>query len=288
MMLPAALQHPVPDQVEPSAPLAHLEGVRAELSKLLPPASSPSLRVLPALRMRPREEERRSNMNMAFAVAARTYATLKGSLALLGLAALAVFVVLPQQRQALLSYLPPMFSISLSGDPFASTLASGAIQASAVDSPIEREQKAVTEFISRRYRVSDLAVAGFVAAAYRAGAQYSVDPLLILAVMPIESRYNPVAESVMGAKGLMQVIAKHHPEKLAEHGGEQALLDPEINIAVGAQILREYYRRFGDLETSLQMYAGAFDEPTSQYANKVLAEKARLEVLRQKAKKQTA
>src|SRR3954464_7965917 len=118
MMLPAALQHPVPDQVEPSAPLAHLEGVRAELSKLLPPALSPSLRVLPALRMRPREEERRSNMNMAFAVAARTYATLKGSLALLGLAALAVFVVLPQQRQALLSYLPPMFSISLSGDPF--------------------------------------------------------------------------------------------------------------------------------------------------------------------------
>jgi hypothetical protein len=33
------------------------------------------------------------------------------------------------------------------------------------------------------------------------------------------------------------------------------------------------------------MYAGAFDEPTSQYADKVLAEKARLEALRQKAKK---
>jgi soluble lytic murein transglycosylase-like protein len=98
-----------------------------------------------------------------------------------------------------------------------------------------------------------------------------------------------VAESVMGAKGLMQVIPKYHLEKLLDHGGEHALLDPDVNIAVGAQILREYYRRFGDLETSLQMYAGAFDEPTSQYSNKVLAEKARLEVLRQKAKKpQTA
>jgi soluble lytic murein transglycosylase-like protein len=103
--------------------------------------------------------------------------------------------------------------------------------------------------------------------------------------MAIESRYNPVAESVMGAKGLMQVIAKYHPEKLSDHGGEQALLEPEINILVGAQILREYYRRFGDLETALQQYAGALDEPTSQYANKVLAEKARLDELRFKARK---
>jgi soluble lytic murein transglycosylase-like protein len=86
----------------------------------------------------------------------------------------------------------------------------------------------------------------------------------------------------------MQVIPKYHLDKLMDHGGEQALLDPEVNIAVGAQILREYYRRFGDLETSLQMYAGAFDEPTSQYASKVLAEKARLEALRQKAKKLTS
>jgi soluble lytic murein transglycosylase-like protein len=94
-----------------------------------------------------------------------------------------------------------------------------------------------------------------------------------------------VAESVMGAKGLMQVIAKYHPEKLSDHGGEQALLEPEINILVGAQILREYYRRFGDLETALQMYAGALDDPTSQYATKVFAEKARLEPLRFKARK---
>jgi soluble lytic murein transglycosylase-like protein len=104
--------------------------------------------------------------------------------------------------------------------------------------------------------------------------------------MAIESRYNPVAESVMGAKGLMQVIPKFHLEKLLDHGGEAALLDPEVNIHVGAQILREYYRRFGDQESALQMYAGAFDEPTAQYANKVFAERARLEPIRQKARKQ--
>jgi soluble lytic murein transglycosylase-like protein len=104
-----------------------------------------------------------------------------------------------------------------------------------------------------------------------------VDPLLILAVMAVESRYNPVAESNMGAKGLMQVIPKFHADKLVEHGGEGALLDPHVNIQVGAQILREYLRRYGETETALQMYAGAFDEPSSSYAFKVLAERARLE-----------
>jgi soluble lytic murein transglycosylase-like protein len=83
----------------------------------------------------------------------------------------------------------------------------------------------------------------------------------------------------------MQVIPKYHPEKLEPHGGEQALLEPEVNILVGAQILREYQRRLGDTEAALQMYNGAFDEPTSQYATKVFAEKARLEALRLKARK---
>jgi len=139
-----------------------------------------------------------------------------------------------------------------------------------------REQRAVTEFIAKRYRVAEGAIAGFVATAYRAGMESKVDPLLILAVMAVESRYNPVAESTMGAKGLMQVIPRFHGDKLIEHGGETALLDPHVNIQVGAQILREYLHRVGETETALQMYAGAIDEPTSGYALKVLAERARL------------
>jgi soluble lytic murein transglycosylase-like protein len=223
-------------------------------------------------------------MNAAYLLAIRAYATVRGSLAIVGLAALAAFVVLPAQREALLNHLPS--ASGLADDPFSATVA-GPIQPVA-DSPIEREQRAVTEYLAKRYRVSDQAVAGFVASAYRAGAQYSVDPLLVLAVISIESRYNPVAESVVGAKGLMQVIPKYHLEKLMDHGGEQALIEPDVNIAVGTQILREYQRRLGDTEAALQMYGGAFDEPTSQYANKVLAEKARLEALRLKTRKQSA
>ena len=44
----------------------------------------------------------------------------------------------------------------------------------------EREQRAVAEFIAKRYRVAEDAAAGFVDIAYRAGEQHRVDPLLIL------------------------------------------------------------------------------------------------------------
>jgi soluble lytic murein transglycosylase-like protein len=217
-------------------------------------------------------------------VARRSLATLHTGLALIGFAAVCGGLLVALDGDAFSRALPLLSadSPSLPGG----VVAEGPIAPGAVETPLEREQRAVTEYIAKRYRVSEAAVGGYVAAAYKAGAQYSVDPLLILAVMAVESRYNPVAESGVGAKGLMQVMPQFHLEKLADHGGEEALLEPEVNIQVGAQILREYQRRFHDTEAALQMYAGAFDEPTSQYANKVFAEKARLELLRQKARKQ--
>jgi soluble lytic murein transglycosylase-like protein len=207
--------------------------------------------------------------------ALRIWSAARALLALLGLAVV-LAAALPAPREALLRQLAAW---SEAWDEQASSVApvtAGTIQPGA-GSPAVREQRAVTEFIAKRYRVAQDATAGFVATAYRVGGEWQVDPLLLLAVMAIESRYNPVAESNMGAKGLMQVIPKFHAEKLAGHGGESALLDPHVNIQVGAQILREYLRRFGETETALQMYAGAFDEPSSSYAFKVLAERARLE-----------
>ncbi len=198
-------------------------------------------------------------------------------LALFGLAVAVVLLfaaALPETREAMLRQLG---TLSAAWEAQAGNVSAGTIQAAAGEGSQMHERRAVTEFIAKRYRVAEDAIAGFVEAAYRAGGQFKVDPLLILAVMAVESRYNPVAESNMGARGLMQVIPKFHQEKLLEHGGEPALLDPEVNIQVGAQILREYLRRFGEVETALQMYAGAFDIPNYPYAGKVLAERARLE-----------
>ena len=209
--------------------------------------------------------------------ALRLWSAARTLLALLGLAVL-VAAALPAPRDALLR---EVVAWADAWEEQSANVTAGTIQPGA-GGAAQRDQRAVTEFIAKRYRVAQDAAAGFVAAAYRAGTEWKVDPLLILAVMAVESRYNPIAESNMGAKGLMQVIPKFHADKLAEHGGEGALLDPDVNIKVGAQILREYLRRFGETETALQMYAGAFDEPNSSYAFKVLAERARLEqMLRQ-------
>ena len=200
-------------------------------------------------------------------------------LAAFGLIAL-LWVALPSSRQAILGrYVAPQQSPVGANLRYSNTI-TGTIHGTNPSSQAsleEREQHALIEFIAKRYRVSDKAIAAFVATAYRAGQEYSLDPVLLLAVMAIESRYNPVAESVVGARGLMQVIPKFHVEKVYEHGGEAALLNPEVNIYVGAQILREYLKRFGQLETALQVYGGAFDKPTFQYASKVLAERERLD-----------
>ncbi len=225
-------------------------------------------------------------MNGTMLHATRAYAALRSLFALLGLAAVAAFFLAPAQRPQASAAALAAFVAEPPAVP--ADAAEGTGIAPVADTPAEREQRAVSEYIAKRYRIADAAAAHFVSVAYRAGAEHRVDPLLVLAVMAIESRYNPVAESFMGAKGLMQVIPKYHLEKLMDLGGEHAVLDPEVNIQVGARILREYQRRFGDTETALQMYAGALDEPTSQYAGKVFAEKARLDALRFKARKQTA
>jgi len=208
----------------------------------------------------------------------RLYSLTKAGLALFGLAALLAVMTLPSERHLLRTTLPEV----ISGTTEAAT--AGGADSGTVEPLQEREQRALAEFISKRWRIAETAATSFVAISYRAGKRYSVDPVLLLAVMAIESRYNPVAESVVGAKGLMQIIPKYHLDKLLDHGGEEALLDPEVNIHVGAQILRDYYRRLQDQEAALQRYAGAFDEPTSRYAAKVFEERMRLEPIRQKAR----
>jgi soluble lytic murein transglycosylase-like protein len=215
----------------------------------------------------------------------RLYSLSRAALALFGVASVFAVLLLPSERHLLKTALPALPALAEESAPEISAVSGTPVIPEIAEALQEREQRALAGFIARRWRIADTAATSFVAIAYRAGKRFSVDPVLILSVMAIESRYNPVAESVAGAKGLMQIIPKYHLDKLLDHGGEEALLDPEVNIHVGAQILREYYRRLGDQEAALQKYAGAFDEPTSRYAAKVFEERMRLEPVRQLARK---
>jgi hypothetical protein len=141
-------------------------------------------------------------------------------------------------------------------------------------SPAEESRyRVLSEYLGKRYRVSQQVIFELVTLAHKVGHQHKLDPLLIIAVMGIESSFNPIAESVVGAKGLMQIIPHYHAEKLKAFGGERAVFDPAANVVVGAQILKEYLRRTGNLSVALQMYAGALRDRDDVYTRKVLTER---------------
>jgi len=132
-------------------------------------------------------------------------------------------------------------------------------------------------YVSRRYHVSNQALMPIFATAQESGRDLGLDPLLIIAVIGVESGFNPFSQSVVGAQGLMQVMPRFHADKLPEDAGELPFFDPVTNVQVGARVLRESIARNGGLERGLQQFGGAINDPDRRYAGKVLAERQRLE-----------
>lgn len=143
---------------------------------------------------------------------------------------------------------------------------------------LSREQRAAANFLVRKYRLAPDAVAAVVSEAYAAANELKMDPLLILAVMSIESSMNPFAQSTVGAQGLMQVMTTVHAERFEEFGGPRAALNPLVNIRVGASILKELIDRYGSVDGGLKAYVGAATMGSdSGYGQRVMVERARLE-----------
>jgi Transglycosylase SLT domain len=142
---------------------------------------------------------------------------------------------------------------------------------------LNREQLNVVKFIASRYHVEINDAKIYVDFAYKAAKSQRVDPLLVLAVMSIESSFDPDAQSHAGAQGLMQVLTRVHKEKFAPFGGTAAAYDPESNIKVGVQILKEYLVRNGNEAMALKSYVGAaLMDNDGGYGYKVLSQKARI------------
>ena len=138
------------------------------------------------------------------------------------------------------------------------------------------EIEALAGVIAKRYRIAPEATRALVETAYGEGQRVGLDPLLIMAVIAVESRFNPIAQSNMGAQGLMQVIPAYHKEHM-DAAGVDSVLDPHDNIRLGTRILKEYIRSGGTEVAGLQRYNGSADDATTAYAAKVLGEKQRLQ-----------
>lgn len=202
--------------------------------------------------------------------------------ALLGLAVMFAAITLiakPELRQAgesqLFTWLQDrqQATTGISGDSVAYERATATNPQS-----LPKQQAAIAFWLSRKYSVAPEPISALVAEAYETGARTKLDPTLILAVMAVESGFNPFAQSAVGAQGLMQVMTKIHSDKYDGFGGKLAAFDPVSNLRVGVKVLQECIARAGSVEGGLKYYVGAANlEDDGGYVAKVLAEHGRLQ-----------
>ncbi len=97
--------------------------------------------------------------------------------------------------------------------------------------------------------------------------RHGLEPRLILAVMHVESRYDPFAVSPVKAMGLMQILPSTGewlaPQVGVAWAGPQTLFDPVANVRLGVAYLRMLSDRYdGRMHTALAAYnwgPGAID-----------------------------
>jgi soluble lytic murein transglycosylase-like protein len=145
---------------------------------------------------------------------------------------------------------------------------------------LPQQQAALAYWLSRKYRVAPEPISALVAESFELGTRAKIDPTLILAVMAVESSFNPFAQSPMGAQGLMQVMTRVHADKYGLFGGKLAAFDPVSNLRVGVKVLEECIQRAGSVDGGLRLYVGAGPETDDGgYVEKVLAEYQRLKLV---------
>jgi len=138
------------------------------------------------------------------------------------------------------------------------------------------DQQKVANFMANKYRVDPKAINQYISHAMVVAKEVDLDPVLLVAVMAIESNFNPNVQSNMGAQGLMQVLTRVHLDKFVPYGGPAAAFKPEANIRVGAYILKSYIAQSGSLQGGLRFYVGGAVVGDGGYAGKVLREREAL------------
>lgn len=160
--------------------------------------------------------------------------------------------------------LPPIFEAAVEPDP---------------EPALSAEMQRVRDWVTSSYRVSEDVIEPVLAQAEDSARKAGVDPILLVAMMAVESSFNPRAQSRAGAQGLMQVIPRYHKDKIGKDAPKDALFDPLFNVEVGTLVLVEGLRRFGSMQAALQYYGGARNDPAARYSKKVLALKQRIKAV---------
>lgn len=140
-----------------------------------------------------------------------------------------------------------------------------------------QNQRAVADFFEKKYKLDRAKIEEYVSNTVLIAKEVNIDPVLLLAVISVESNFNPLSKSHAGAEGLMQVMTSIHQDKYALYGGVSEAVKPEVNIRIGAYILKYLIATSGSLRNGLKYYVGAANaENDGGYTDKVMAERNRL------------
>ena len=146
---------------------------------------------------------------------------------------------------------------------------------------LQPEQARVTRWLSRKYRIAPQPLSTLVAEAWQVGQLSQLPPTLILAVMAVESGFNPFARGTQGAMGLMQIEPSSHEDTLSQFGGKLAAFDPLTNLRLGARQLQASIQQGGSIEEGLRQYALISGASDSAYVERVMSEHRQLERIAQ-------
>lgn len=104
--------------------------------------------------------------------------------------------------------------------------------------------------------------------------EFDLDPRLLLAVMKVESRFDPDADLGNG-RGLMQVVPRWHEAKIKlakKRFNARSIFEPQLNLFVGSWVLRDAVAMSKSMREALSRYNGTLTDKSYRYANLVLAE----------------
>ncbi|NLP64899.1 lytic transglycosylase domain-containing protein [Paraburkholderia sacchari] len=112
----------------------------------------------------------------------------------------------------------------------------------------------IASVVSERFHIGLPDALDISYAVLNAARRYTMSPLLLLAVIAVESSFDRFAVSVVGARGLMQVLPSQHRDRVLRSSD---LTDARTNVRIGSAILQDYIRASdGNLEDALYRYSG--------------------------------
>ncbi|MGE5179542.1 MAG: transglycosylase SLT domain-containing protein, partial [Bacteroidota bacterium] len=99
---------------------------------------------------------------------------------------------------------------------------------------------------------------------FASGAAESLDPAIVWAIMRQETGYLAAARSRAGALGLLQLLPKTASILAGRPVRADSLLDPALNVALGARYLKKLEREMGDPRATFAAY-NAGEDPVRRW-----------------------